>query len=70
MTKRAERERETLLRDPDDALHDNTVDRTETDKTLDKLSNEPVMWGHETRTGGCVMFIVFMNLRDDKCIRC
>ena len=38
-----ERERETLLRDPDDALHDNTVDRTETDKTLDKLSNEPVM---------------------------
>ena len=42
MTKRPERERqkETLLRDQDDALHDNTVARTETDKTLDKLSNE------------------------------
>ena len=33
-------ERKTLLRDPDDAPHDNTVARTETDKTLDKLSNE------------------------------
>ena len=33
--------RETLLRQ-DDSLRDN-MDRTETDKVLDKLSNEPVM---------------------------
>ena len=35
-------ERETQLRGQDDSIRDK-VARTETDKMLDKLSNEPVM---------------------------